>query len=495
MANFSSLSKAKHFIGVVESRADPLFLGRVQVRIYGVHTQDKDAIPTDHLPWATVVNPITNAALSGIGRSPTGILPGTWVFGLFADGEDEQVPFVLGTLVGKPTEEPDGTLGFNDPNENYPLNDPEVHDIGESSVTRLARGEDIAETHSHLVNKRLAKENFGEVETSLASKVPSVLADKADSYYERMVWKEPHPRYGGQDDDLPETVRRSTYPYNHVWYTESGHVLEVDDTPSGERIQLYHTKGTFVEIQPDGNMVTKVNGNQYEITLGDKDVFVKGNVNVTIDGDARILVHGNKIEEIDGDYMLTVRGDVVQKIAGNEAKEILSDKSTQINGNRNERVSKNVNVTTVGNYVDAIKGTLTKTVTGEEKRTNISTVMHIIADNFTLLGANNIDFAAGSNLNLAAEGKLTMKSVDVMTIDTENNQVVLVGGTQTETITGTQSTTASVTNINNNVSVTGTIHADGDIDTSAGNAPTLATHTHKYNPGPGAPTDSSVADA
>ena len=72
----------KHFVGVVENRSDPKKLGRVQVRIYGVHTEDKTAIPTADLPWAMTVNPITSGSLSGIGRSPTGLIEGSWVFGV-----------------------------------------------------------------------------------------------------------------------------------------------------------------------------------------------------------------------------------------------------------------------------------------------------------------------------------------------------------------------------------------------------------------------------
>jgi hypothetical protein len=39
--------------------------------------------------------------------------------------------------------------------------------------------------------------------------------------------------------------------------------------------------------------------------------------------------------------------------------------------------------------------------------------------------------------------------------------------------------------INGNTKVLGTLHATGDISTDAGNAPTLATHTHTEVPGTG----------
>ena len=479
----SSFTNFRNFIGVVEDRNDPEELGRVKVRVYSIHTEDKSALPCEDLPWAMVVQPITSAAMSGIGRSPTGIVEGTWVYGVFLDEDEFQNPLVIGTIAGKPSQLP-GYRGFTDyKNEVYPLNNPEISRLFESSVPRLAR--DTAETHVNLTSKRANKKSLGTIESAKGSKVPSVLVDKEDSIYTRTSWKEPHPRYGGQGNSFPIGVPKSSYPLNHVWHTEAGHVFEVDDTPKAERIHIFHNKGTFIEIQPAGDRMTKVVGNDYEVIFGEKDMFVKGNVNITINGDARTLIKGNKIEEIDGDLIQTVRGDVVQKIDGNEAKEIGSDKSTQINGNMNQRVSKNVNLNTVGNHTENIKGTHTKTTTGEDKRTNLNKATHILPDNYTLLGANNLNIAAGGNLNIAAEGTMTIKSIGNQNIVTEAAQQINVGTTQTMAITGDQSITANVSNFNNDVNVTGTVDAsnnvlagstdiplDGHIHTGSATAPT-----------------------
>ena len=59
--------QSNFFIGVVEDRADPEQMGRVRVRIFGIHTADKVKIPTDSLPWAQVTMPVTNASFGGIG--------------------------------------------------------------------------------------------------------------------------------------------------------------------------------------------------------------------------------------------------------------------------------------------------------------------------------------------------------------------------------------------------------------------------------------------
>lgn len=103
------------FVGVVEDRQDPLKLGRVKVRCFGYHTDvtcggedGDDCLDTEHLPWAEIGMPPTSASIEGIGRSPTGLVEGSYVYGFFKDGPKTQEPIILGTLwgispyVGKP---------------------------------------------------------------------------------------------------------------------------------------------------------------------------------------------------------------------------------------------------------------------------------------------------------------------------------------------------------------------------------------------------------
>lgn len=84
--------------GIVEDNADPLTLGRVKVRWFGYHTDDKSEIPTKDLPWCTVMQPTTSASVSGVGWSPNGLLAGTMVVGAFMDGKYAQHPLVMGTI-------------------------------------------------------------------------------------------------------------------------------------------------------------------------------------------------------------------------------------------------------------------------------------------------------------------------------------------------------------------------------------------------------------
>ena len=107
-----AFTNLRSFIGVVEDRNDPNQLGRVKVRIYSVHNEDRTQIPTRDLPWAMVLQSASNPATSGVGMSGTGIVEGTWVFGIFLDEGEFQNPLVLGSLHGKPDLGPAKTQGF-----------------------------------------------------------------------------------------------------------------------------------------------------------------------------------------------------------------------------------------------------------------------------------------------------------------------------------------------------------------------------------------------
>lgn len=274
--------------GVVEDIDDPLKLGRCRVRIIGLHTSDKSMIPTDHLPWATVLQPTTSAATSGVGTSPNGLVCGSWVAGFFLDPPYCQQPLIIGSIPGIPSEKPGKNIGFSDPNEVYP----KENYLNESDINKLARNEDIENT--------VVQTKKSNLESNIEAALNSTL------------WSEPEVPYNAK------------YPKNHVLQTESGHIEEFDDTPGNERIHRYHKSGTFEEIHPDGKKVTKIISDNYTIVLendkvlikgtkyeninGDDNIRIKGNLNIHIEGDANILVSGNLTSEVKGDYFQKVDG-------------------------------------------------------------------------------------------------------------------------------------------------------------------------------------------
>ena len=54
------------FIGNVVSIDDPLQMGRIKVRILGVHQNNEIEIPSENLPFAQTVVPITEGGTNGL---------------------------------------------------------------------------------------------------------------------------------------------------------------------------------------------------------------------------------------------------------------------------------------------------------------------------------------------------------------------------------------------------------------------------------------------
>lgn len=112
----------KWWFGIVENSTDDNdpALGRVKVRIFGYHSEDRKILPTAKLPWASVLQPTTSAAVNGMGQSGNGLKGGSFVVGFFADGNDAQQPIVIGTLFAKLQEEgavPDTMADFEAPGD------------------------------------------------------------------------------------------------------------------------------------------------------------------------------------------------------------------------------------------------------------------------------------------------------------------------------------------------------------------------------------------
>lgn len=94
MENFLGKDGFRWWVGVVETRVDPLSLGRCQVRIFGWHDNNQMKLPTKDLPWAAAMHPINNADTFSSPRI------GDWVVGFFMDGDAAQFPVMMGVMPG-----------------------------------------------------------------------------------------------------------------------------------------------------------------------------------------------------------------------------------------------------------------------------------------------------------------------------------------------------------------------------------------------------------
>jgi len=386
MSEFMGKNGFQWFVGVVEDRQDPKTLGRLRVRCLGYHTEDLIKLPTSDLPWSHVMNPITSATVSGLGQTPLGAVEGTWVVGFFQDGPDAQQPIIIGTLPGVPSELPTKIEKGDD--DKYPGNGfqdyinavyPKYKE--ESDVNRLAvNDEDLP--HSSLTirkadrTKDIGRADFNEVQAFMSDLDNQTIAgDDGTAFSE------------------PEVPHNTTYPYNHVYESEAGHIREMDDTPSHERIHERHASGSGYEIHPDGSKVTKVKKDNYDLITGDHFAHIKGNHSTTVDGGVRVFVNADASSD-DQNYTIEV---------GNNANVNIQVNKGDVNvvtteGDINLKSGRNINMQTNGFRLQA--QTVDISVSGQWMETTKdkteSTGEHLMnAKIQTIIGDSEVDIDGG----------------------------------------------------------------------------------------------------
>jgi hypothetical protein len=115
----------------------------------------------------------------------------------------------------------------------------------------------------------------------------------------------------------PAQAYAAQYPYNKVTVTESGHVFEVDDTPSNERIRNYHKSGTYEEINATGQRVVKVITNNIEVIVANNTVYVGGDASLQVQGNLTANVQGNATLSVQGSMSANVTGNMSANVGGN----------------------------------------------------------------------------------------------------------------------------------------------------------------------------------
>ena len=334
------------FNGVVEDRQDPQKLGRLRVRCVGIHTDNKDDLPTSDLPWSQLIHPITSSGISGLGSSPGFVVEGTWVFGYFRDGQSMQEPMIIGTLPGKPVELADSSKGFYDPNGVYPKYKDEV------DTNRLATN-DSNNPHLGLELRKLTRKTG--VPTADFDLVPiqehistEITASDSDTW------------------DQPAIPYNAVYPYNHVFESESGHITEIDDTKDNERLFTSHRTGTSQEIDKDGNQVNIVKGDHYNIVSGKRQAVIEGNADITIGGRHKIYINKNGQTGNHYDIQIGANASVNIQIDKGDMNVVLKDGklNTNVAGDYNMKIGGNMNLDVRGNKNETVSGSKTSNTTG-----------------------------------------------------------------------------------------------------------------------------------
>jgi len=110
----------------------------------------------------------------------------------------------------------------------------------------------------------------------------------------------------------PNSAYSAQYPYNHVYESESGHLIEQDDTPGKERLHWYHRSGTFTEFHPAGMRVDRTNAHRYNIVTGNYESIISGEEKKSITTDYTLNLGGRLTLKSGKDISITSEtGDVV----------------------------------------------------------------------------------------------------------------------------------------------------------------------------------------
>jgi len=468
MQDFMGKDGFSWFVGVVEDRNDPAKIGRVRVRVLGRHNEDLTQVKTSDLPWAHVMHPVTDPSMQGLGHTPSFLTQGSWVVGFFRDTEAQQ-PVIMGSLPGIPENQADSSKGFNDPRDKdalqkdfafspkygpYPGSRKSGHETGEPDTNRLAQGL-ASETHNSLIERRadrlrgdpatvLGEESSDEeindttgIPTATKPNLKSVSAEAEQET--RGFWEEPNPKSIIADAN---PYISAAYPYNHVFESESGHITEVDDSPGAERMFRQHKTGTFEEIHPDGTMVTKIVGDNYEIVIGGENIVIKGSQNITVEGSVRELIKGDYIQEIEGNFFQKIHKNHRVKVGagqdgageplgGNREEEIVGNHSFNINDDVKGRIGGDTVITHDKSKTQIIGGLYQLSVTGKKMGSNpeASGIFITTDSDYILNVSSNLSQSTISGIvSIKSGSTLNMKSVGTMSYATEAN---LVGTTTT----------------------------------------------------------------
>ena len=445
--------------GVVEARKDALFLGRCRVRIVGWHTADKAELPTNMLPWAYPIMPITSASQTNAGDAPVGPVEGTWVMGYYRDGELAQEPVMIGTMPGIPENYAKQNTGFNDSrldtvsayrqamSKTVGAKTSEVSLMGwpfpPSNLT-FSAGQEVQiteytnEERQDLAGQSLYPRYKDKPTTSIYARGISdsstglpdagIIGSKdknLDSGTIKMKFT-PNVKLLTRlsetattavdtssftiDEDViqieqPPSAYAAQYPFNHVYESESGHLIEVDDTPTKERLHWYHRSGTFTEFHPKGIRTDRTNAHRYNIVKGNQESIISGQEKKIVGFNSYSSFAQSKFENITDDMIVTSsNGDII--LGAPAGTTLISSGNVLLSASNTLVLSAAQIIRDDDAAADVIKGSYKATAQGE---------YGLSSGKLTLgsMGATNISSFGAMSMTVGGSSEEVISNIDV----------------------------------------------------------------------------------
>ena len=237
---------------------------------------------------------------------------------------------------------------------------------------------------------RLARGIRGNTDTS-DPRISGIVFEKMEN---RKAGQMDIPTADGKSWSEPKVPWQAIYPYNHVHQTESGHIIEMDDTPNWERMHWYHRTGTFTEIHPTGIKVDKIVNNYYDIILGARYTHIEASDYTTVDGSQENYIIGNRTDKVDGDYSVAVK----------KGRFNVSNRTGAINleaANMTISATENLTMTANNVIIEKKSAAASETTTGDEKK-KVGGKFSMQTGAYSLNTQGSLGLQAGGGLSINA---------------------------------------------------------------------------------------------
>ena len=163
-----------------------------------------------------------------------------------------------------------------------------------------------------------------------------------------------------------EPASATQYGMADIRETASGHVIEFNDTPAGERVLIKHKTGAGVELRPDGTVLVVSTKNKVEVCHGSNEVIVEGEANLTYKGNLNLNVTGDYNVNC-RDYNVHARGSKTEQIDNNSKTSIFGNSGNSVSGSFIQSVAGNTTDLTLGTQTLVTKGDLVVATEGSQE--------------------------------------------------------------------------------------------------------------------------------
>lgn len=317
--------------------------------------------------------------------------------------EPSTVPDVGVTSTEQGTKLP--VWGYADPKANYPTY------TKEQDYNRLGRNSNIAD--SIVTTKDQTLKSSVRMANAGSTWIDGKKVENGDGH-----WSQPPSPYN------------AIYPYNHVIETESGHVIELDDTPESERLHIYHRTGTFIEVDANGTKVTRVVGDNYEILDRNGFISIAGACNVNVEGTCNLSVGSTLNLEVSGDLLANVTGNI--------------DFNTP--GTFNVSADSGINLVTLSDFTNTVYGNISYTVKGKYNSRVDGTFTSVVFDKVNITSLSNFNSFVSGTSKAVVNGATTIKSGGKLNIEGGGASIIESTGDMILRSGGSIATSGAVTN-------------------------------------------------